>query len=389
MRPAYAACARRLLAAALAVFFPLAGAFGAGSPIPQIRPSPSPRPHGDPPMRIVRVMSADPACGANCPEWISAEGAITSGTAGAFARIVNSLGGRRLPVLISSRGGSLRDALEMGALIRSKGLAVAVARTLFSNCPERAAACPDARGQAIVGGATCASACPLVLAGGRERLVGPTPLIGVHQITTVLQESEGAVGLTKTVKLYEQSWVDGTVAKYLVDMGVGDPVMALLRETPAASIHWLSLDEIKASGLANGALDPAQPILVEGANGLNGRAFGETARSDALVAKAADTGAMLSLTYRRGGGALEVSLTEPAGASPGPAGWSVTGGSAPLVLNATASGTFGALLPRGSFCALANAARLVATPAPGGAPAGAALALDAADVRAIRDEACP
>ena len=57
----------------------------------------------------------------------------------------------------------MRDALAIGLMIHSKGLVVAVARTLIANCPERARDCPGARGRAIVGGAHCASACPLIL----------------------------------------------------------------------------------------------------------------------------------------------------------------------------------------------------------------------------------
>ncbi len=266
-------------------------------------------------MRIVRVTSSDPACEPDCPEWISAEGTIAPGSASAFAKLVASLGGRRLPVLISSHGGSVRDALEMGVLIRSKGLAVAVARTLIANCPERARECPNARGQAMSAGAFCASACPLVLAGGVERLVGPSSLVGVHQITTVMKETEGAAGVTKTVKVYEQGWVDKTVESYLTQAGVGEPVMTLLRKTPAGSIHWLSLDDLKASGLATGALDLAQPILSDGANGLDARAFDGAARPVPVTATVQDrqgSGAVLTLTYRKGGGALELELTGPA-----------------------------------------------------------------------------
>ena len=58
------------------------------------------------------------------------------GTAGAFRKAILDLGGRRLPVLISSHGGSLGDALQMGELIRERRLAVAVARTLIADCPE-------------------------------------------------------------------------------------------------------------------------------------------------------------------------------------------------------------------------------------------------------------
>ncbi|MGA7195842.1 MAG: hypothetical protein WBY97_02050, partial [Roseiarcus sp.] len=123
-----------------------------------------PRPRGDPPMRIVRVMSSDPVCAPNCPEWISAEGQIMPGTAAAFRKAILDLGGRRLPVLISSHGGSLGAALQMGELIRERRLAVAVARTLIADCPRRTPVCPPPRGEAITGGAVCASACPLILA---------------------------------------------------------------------------------------------------------------------------------------------------------------------------------------------------------------------------------
>ena len=85
--------------------------------------------------------------------------------------------------------------MAIGKLVRASGLAVAVARTLFlRNCSETAPRCPDEPGVAITGGATCASACALVLAGGVERLVGPVPLVGVHQTTTVVRETEGHDG---------------------------------------------------------------------------------------------------------------------------------------------------------------------------------------------------
>ena len=107
---------------------------------------PPARSRGAPPMRFVRVTSADPACEPNCPEWLSAEGRIEPGSAPAFAEAVNRLGARRLPILIHSPGGSVTDAMAMGKLIRAKGLAVAVARTLMQNCSETAPRCPDGPG---------------------------------------------------------------------------------------------------------------------------------------------------------------------------------------------------------------------------------------------------
>ena len=364
-----------------------------------------PRPRGDPPMRIVRVMSSDPACEPNCPEWISAEGMILPGTAGAFRKAILDLRGRRLPVLISSHGGSLGAALQMGELIRERRLAVAVARTLIANCPERAAVCPVARGEAITGGAFCASACPLILAAGVERLVGPVPMVGVHQITEVLKEKEGVANLTKVEKIYEPGFADATVQAYLAAMGVGDPVMTLLRKTPAGSIRWLSIPEMTESHLATQALDAAAPVMMSGANGLNGHAFdGTTARAGLVTAKGAAPIAQsgdspglaieTTLTYRRGGGAVEVALVAQDG-SAAPKGWTLTGtGGERLPIKAASAGPARATIPRERFCALAHDGKLVAAP-DGGARASPPQGPVTFDLVAIEGagalvaEACP
>lgn len=377
------------LGVALALSLPIGAALAAGDPIPSLVPIHRGIPAT--PMRILRVTSSDPACGANCPEWISVEGVITQGTAAAFAQLVDDLRGRRLPVLISSPGGSVRDAIEMGQLIRKKRLAVAVARTLFMNCPDRAPKCPDPRGRATVDGAICASACPLVLAAGVERLIGPAPRIGVHQITTVLKEEEGVEHLTRTVKLYEQSAVDQTVDAYLTSAGVRDPVMTLLRKTPAASIRWLSLDEIKASRLATGTLDPLAPVRIDGANGLDALAFEDPPRPEFMSAKVPDRDGLgaLTLIYRRGGGALGLALSQfDAGAAP--SGWTVTAAGAPLPLAKSGDGAIRAFLPRDRFCAPGGDRRIVATAA--AAPTPTPLVFNLAGVGEILDlarEACP
>ena len=365
-------------------------------------------------MRIVRVTSSDPACQPNCPEWISAEGIIVPGTGAAFASAIADLGGRRLPVLISSHGGSVRDAVEMGMLIRSKGLVVAVARTMIANCPERARACPGARGRAIVDGAYCASACSLILAGGVERLVGPFPEVGVHQITTVEKETEGVEHLTTVKKVYEQAPVDRAVHSYLGAMGVGDPVMGLLRRTPAADIRWLSPAELSLSHLATGAIDAARPILTSGVNGLNGRAAvgGPTApdivtgtASAPLAAETRAGGVTLeaAFAYRRGGGVVGASVAarDESGnmvADPSPDGWTL---SLPEPGGETGRWTTGgrsqiqAMIPRALFCALARGGTVTAAPAGAMAegeppePPTAFEGIDKGGLRAVLAEACP
>jgi hypothetical protein len=341
-------------------------------------------------MRFVRVISADPACQPNCPEWLSAEGRIEPGSATAFAAAIDSLKGRRLPILLHSLGGSAPDAMAMGALIRASGLAVAVARTLITDCPETAPKCSDGPAKAITGGATCASACVLVLAGGVERLAGPAALIGVHQSTTLVKASEGAAHLTLTRKFYEEPRFDAAMEAYLAEMGVGAPVMALMRKTPAASIRWLSLADLETSRLATGALDAASPILASGANGLNGHAL-EGGAPD-LIQATADMNASgatiaVALHYRRGGGAIEAEAASQAADAPFPARTLTlsAAGAEPLELRTGGA----ALIPRQRFCALAQGGASIAAATAGG-PRGASVALAAMEgAKTLIAEACP
>ncbi len=365
------------------------------------------RPRADRPMRVLHVTSVDPACQPNCPEWISAEGIVTPGKARDFARVVAALGGRRLPVLISSHGGSVRDALQMGMLIRSKRLVVAVARTMIANCPEFARDCPGARGRAIVDGAFCASACPLILAGGVERLVGPVPQVGVHQITTVEKAIEGSEHLTRVEKIYEQAPVDRAVQNYLTAMGVGDPVMEILRKTPAASIRWLSPSELSQSHLATGAIAAARPMLIDGLSGLNGHEFGPTApdivtgRLSAPLTVPTGAAALTleaNFAYRRGGGVVGATIAArdahgSAVADPSSDGWKLTlaapGGERER-WNAGGRSQTEALIPRPLFCALASGGTLAAAPADGD-PAGPPVTFDPGKggLGGIAVEACP
>lgn len=364
-----------------------------------LRPPPV-RPRGAPPMRFVRVVGADPACEPNCPEWLSAEGRIEPGSARAFAEAVERLNGRRLPILIHSPGGAVPDAIAMGELIRAKGLAVAVARTLIASCSESAPKCPDSPGKAITGGATCASACVLVLAGGVERLAGPVPLIGVHQITTLVRVPEGLAHLTSTRKFYEQPGIDAEVKNYLAAMGVGEPVMTLARKTPAASVRWLSLAELKASRLATQALDAAEPILANGANGLNGHAFdGDPPRANLVQASIVrpipgpDATLEIAFRYRRGGGAIEAEAIErglEAPQAPSFPDLSLSAAGGEPLPSKTAGTSHARLIPRERFCGLAHGGATIASTAPDGRQGFPPVELSALDgAKALIAEACP
>lgn len=88
-----------------------------------------------------------------------AEGTITPGTADALADFLASERAAAVTeIVLHSPGGSVRDAAAMAHLIRDAGLNTRVLADGY-----------------------CASSCPLVFAGGVERVADATAWIGVHQ----------------------------------------------------------------------------------------------------------------------------------------------------------------------------------------------------------------
>jgi hypothetical protein len=296
------------------------------------------------PMRFVRVRSDNAACRPDCPEWISAEGKIVTGSADALERTLNAAGGRRLPIAINSAGGAVDDAMAMGRLIRAKRLAVVVAHTTFAPCAKGAKTCGEAKGAADSRGAYCASACTLALAGGVERYVSPQSYVGVHQMTEVIQQTQvkklykvrylkfagiklelsrhfvGEQKSTTTAKLAADDAVDYDVADYFAEMGVADPVMKLTMTTPSESIHWMSAEELRLSRLATAWVDRANPILADvQPSGLAGLAIdAKSPSASQFIAKASapladpvnGRRATLEATfgYRRGGATVTTTL---------------------------------------------------------------------------------
>ena len=178
--------------------------------------------------------------------------------------------------------------------------------------------------------------------------------------------------------------------------------MTLMRKTPAASVHWLSLADLKASRLATGALDGAQPILTGGPNGLNGRAFdGDPPGADLVPASVdmplarGDAPLEITFRYRRGGGAVEAEVMERGldapQAEPLSRAFSLTlsaPGAEPLQLKT--AGKARALIPRERFCALAHSGAMIAASTSAPPQEFPPVALSAMKgVQALIAEACP
>jgi len=72
---------------------------------------------------------------------MSAEGDIVLATPELLRKVVNSLNGQKLPILIHSNGGLINQAMLIGYLIRERGLDVAVTQTVFDPCASASSGC--------------------------------------------------------------------------------------------------------------------------------------------------------------------------------------------------------------------------------------------------------
>ncbi|MCK5932512.1 MAG: hypothetical protein KAG89_10130 [Fulvimarina manganoxydans] len=163
---------------------------------------------------------------------VSAVGRIEIGTAKAFRRFLAGEGAgasaeptprdvKRL--VLHSPGGSVEDALAMAADIRANGISTEVPADGY-----------------------CASACPLVLAGGVTRAAGEAAWIGLHQVYAV-----DIPGLPQA-RDFDRSLSDiqGTIARcqqLLVTMGIDPAIWIKAMETPPEDLYVLTEEELVAS----------------------------------------------------------------------------------------------------------------------------------------------
>jgi hypothetical protein len=120
----------------------------------------------------------------------------------------------------------------------------------------------------------CASSCAFILAAGTRRLVGPTAYVGVHQIRSfyiyarvvrtyrVTATSKQLVSERRvTERVVETRTPQKTyddIGRYFAEMGIGAGLMPLILATPGDQLHWLTPEELKATGLATDRLDGEQ-----------------------------------------------------------------------------------------------------------------------------------
>lgn len=153
---------------------------------------------------------------------LAAIGTITPGTADRLEQELALRGDYVRTVVLDSPGGSVRDAIAMGQLIRSHGY------------------------DTLVGdGGYCASSCPLVFSGGVARRVSPNASVGVHQVLSV---SDGPVDAARDMN--EVQRVSAECQRHLYEMGVDPRVWMHAMETPFESLFYFAGEDMVELKLA-------------------------------------------------------------------------------------------------------------------------------------------
>ncbi len=153
-----------------------------------------------------------------------AEGTIHPGAAERFAAEIGKRGSYVKTVVLNSPGGSVRDALAMGRLIRERGLDTAVEA-----------------------GGYCASSCPLVFSGGVARRAAADAVIGVHQVYAVAQQG-GMLDMAGGMDQAQR--VSAECQRHLVDMGIDPRVWIHAMETPKERLFYFKPAELEDLKLA-------------------------------------------------------------------------------------------------------------------------------------------
>jgi len=155
-------------------------------------------------------------------------GTIDPGAADRVAAEIAAHGEYIKIVALDSPGGSVADALAIGKLLREKGFATSVAS-----------------------GALCASSCPLVFAGGKDRIATATSAIAVHQIYAA---TEGGTLTSRLAAagnaMSNAQTMTAEISRYLLSMGIDPEVWLRALETPPDRLTYFSAEELTRLKLA-------------------------------------------------------------------------------------------------------------------------------------------
>ena len=194
------------------------------------------------PMIFVVAMGEPNACGRGCTEWIAGQGRFDEGTAQRFREFLAVSGKRDLPIFFNSDSGLLREAVQIGSILRENRMTAGVARTVAEGCHlgfPLDDACRrlmqskrEHKARLYFGGARCASACDYAMVGASTRHVDPGAKLPINSNTG--REIEKA---------------NNSLRRYVVAMGVDPGLVDAAAKIPSRTFRGLSRGDMERFGI--------------------------------------------------------------------------------------------------------------------------------------------
>ncbi|PTX57449.1 hypothetical protein C8N43_2119 [Litoreibacter ponti] len=182
-------------------------------PAPEGNPDRPYRSTGDMPARLAFAQEGD---------TLTLTGSIEEGDAQRMAEHLERRGEGLARVRLNSPGGSVRDALEIGRMVR------------------------DAELETLLGaGDICLSACPYILASGTTRMVHDSAQVGVHQHYFGTNSALPAFLAVEDIQRGQ-----GQVMGYLDEMGIDPLMMRHALVTPPDEIYILLPEQLETYRLS-------------------------------------------------------------------------------------------------------------------------------------------
>jgi hypothetical protein len=205
-------------------------------------------------MSFRAIPLVDPAvCGKRCPTVIQAEGRIGNNAALEFVNFAKDVSDRSQLlniVLIHSPGGSVVGSMQLGAVFRTLGATVIVARVNTGRGIFGSGQTDSRTGRTIPAGAitnaNCNSACVYAVMGGRKRVIPEQSNIGIHRMQAEINHGYDPV---KATQVFEKQSGTSTqvnmLRRYARTMGIDQKVITLAESVPHESIKILSAAEVR------------------------------------------------------------------------------------------------------------------------------------------------
>lgn len=144
-------------------------------------------------------------------------GSIERGDAERFQRAIGPFTGKSMFVMLHSDGGLLSEAIEIGEIIRAKGI-----------------------GAAVASGSTCDSACALIWLAGTPRGLGQSAQIGFHAAYTLAAGGEAS----------ESGVANALVGRYLTLLDLPRSAVLFATTAPPDKLNYLTAYNYEALGIS-------------------------------------------------------------------------------------------------------------------------------------------